>query len=131
MLLLSLIYQALQVAHNLFTTRFCLCVLSCNRSCNYSFTLIKLILNKHYTVAVYHLRLCMKEDNLCLKNNMGDNSRERIICVERWLILCVLTQCSSYQCTIFKENIKIGNTVMLIIFVPCTFLTWHNLSWKK
>jgi len=83
MLLLSLIYQALQVAHSLFTTRFCLCVLSCKRSCNYSFTLIKLILNKHYTVAVYHLRLCMKEDNLCLKNNMGDNSRKRIICVER------------------------------------------------
>ena len=37
------------------------------------------ILLKLYTVVVYHLRMCMKEDNPGLKNIKGDNLKEIII----------------------------------------------------
>jgi len=40
---------------------------------------------KLFTVVVYDLRMCMKEDNLCLKNIKGDNSREIIIFAEPWV----------------------------------------------
>jgi len=43
----------------------------------------ELIRIKRYTVVVYDLRICMKEDNHCQKSFKGVNSRE-ISCNARW-----------------------------------------------
>ena len=46
-------------------------------------------------VHVYHLRMCMKEDNPSRKHIEGDHSREIIICIG-WGILYDSTDSSSY-----------------------------------
>ena len=51
---------------------------------------------KLYTVVVYDLGLCMKEDSSSRKNIMGGNSREIIMCVGQ-SILCDLTYSSSFM----------------------------------
>jgi len=50
-------------------------------------------LMKRNTVVVYNLRICMRGDNLCVKNMKGDNSWVIIIC-SGWGVLCDLTHSS-------------------------------------
>jgi len=45
---------------------------------------------KLYTVVVFNLRMCMKEDNPSQKNIKGDYSREIIICVVSFVIRCTV-----------------------------------------
>jgi len=45
---------------------------------------------KLYTVAVYNLRICMKDDNPSLNYIKGDNSWEIIICAGQGYVSFVL-----------------------------------------